>query len=741
MPIVNSSNRLYGEAEVAIFEASENLEASLVLWARTDLPAQDSSETSVAEINFAVSNALFGAISAETCAAALNLGQIQTGALFESDELCSSGDLFLRTGDEPNSFFDLLEADEQATCDLILSSAILALFESDETANAELVFGLNLVQPAPILNQLAGGAFQNQRLKVRLLINNTETPLKSFEYSKPKGTTGASLGIELSRAGLSQIPSTAAIKFQIGKWANNNYVWTTLLDYGIVTERNYRIQFSADSLSFSSIEPLADFLSLCPYQNLTVFDGAKTQVSASDLPPLYDSDGGYSLSVSRNISPLTLYDLLRIAFVEGCGFDSFQTNIPNYPIMRCDFSVSSSYLDAVRALVGIFEPVIFAVGNTLWILDKTQVVPDSFRPVSLTADKYVSYGAALGYNRNIDGFLLQYLSNGAGDYSVQRFYQPPNITSGNFGDADFTQTEINQTFLDWKNTANPNIVLRSELEAETRTTYDNSENVIGRETISNSFDGTGKRILSQKTIEANVPDLSNSGDLALQTVRRESVEFSYKTDFYNPRRVNQDKIITRISALISIDSDNKYLGKDFKQDFTKANETGNLTTSMTTDFVPVRTIIESFETLGNGQVQVSRQEIDHLRNVPIDPLSEVRNGDVSISALGSRPQILRVWRTGVNKNSAKGKAFVPFAVGELPLVFALPLAKRRLALAVQPKQTAQIQIVGFDESCERGVIFSAKDRAGANLGNYLIEGFRVSGNAKKIATEIEAVEI
>lgn len=40
-------------------------------------------------------------------------------------------------------------------------------------------------------------------------------------------------------------------------------------------------------------------------------------------------------------------------------------------------------LQEERGLIGIFEPIFFTQGNVLWILDRTQGLPEDFEPVGI----------------------------------------------------------------------------------------------------------------------------------------------------------------------------------------------------------------------------------------------------------------------------------------------------------------------------------------------------------------------
>lgn len=716
-----------GEAE-AVF--SQNVTLGLL---------KSDGQTVLTNINLGVFNGILSAKSNGLGLANLSLGQSITNILFMSDGI---GNLsaFFRLNDEPNRFLDGAISNGVGLVLLNLSTEQLASFKASGVGQAQLSFPFELIEPEPILTEIPATAFQNQNLRARFFVHNTELPIKSFEFSKPKGTVGSSLNVTLAKADLAQIPADAIFRFQIGKFISGNWQYFTLIENAVLDSRSYALAFLNDTLSFSSIAPLADKLELCPRSNLICYDSNSVELSLDNTQPIYDILGNQIATTLRSFNQLSLYALLEIAFVEGCGFADFETNIPNFLVSRADFSFTSSYLEAIGSIIGIFEPVIFEVDNVIWILDKTQAIPEGFEPNTLTASRMTTYGANKASQPLIDGFLMQYTdSEFSANTSVNRLVQFTNST-GNFGDDNYTETEITQTFKDWKHTSNPNIVVKSDLISEKHETFVGSE-LVGRTIETNFYDGQGKRVESRKTIEALVPSLP-TGAPSLQTVREEITEFFYKNDRFNSNRFVLDKSILRISGLIAIDSENQYFDADFKQDFVEANKAGNLTAEMTSETGNIKTVIETLENLGNGQVQTKIQTIDHLRNSITNSFSDVKSGDNSINSI-SKPRSVVVWRNGINLSSTKGARIQSFAVGELPLFFAIPLAKRRLARQLEKPQDASIEILGFDENLERGVYFRAVGRNNAVLGDFLTEGYsiRQSDFSSPIVTVIEASEI
>lgn len=687
-------------------------------------------------VSFGIAAGIFSAKSLAGSEAILNLSLESSEASFISGA-ASEVSCFLRTGNEPNQFLNLEAAGASIVSPLDLAREQIIYFKIEGKSNAQIGNALELIQPAPILNEIQAGAFQSKRYKAQLLINNLEVRFKSFRFEKPKNYAGAALNIELSKPLLSQIPSDCIIKFQIGKWNSltSEFDYYTLIDSGEIDSRNYSLRFLSDSLSFTSLEKITDKFKLCPRRNLIVYDALKTEVNLNDSEKLFDTDGFEVLTVLRNKAVLSLYDLLNVAFVEGCGFDAVETNIPNYEITRCDFSINTSYYETVKPYIGLYKAEFFTVGNVLWALDKTQVIPADFSPRAIPAS--VSFDLSKPAKEKIDGYELRFAEGSTGTYYQTRTQTPLPVTSGDYGSDSFMQTETVRVWRDWYDFDNPNVILKSELQSEVRRVYRKTGvNLVGRTTENHTFDALGRRTQSKRTIEANVPDLS--GGTTFATVRDETRNYFYKTDPFSPRKNILSRTVTSISGMIAVDAENKYFDEDFKQDFTEAHKAGNLAEGMTSEDGAIKTIIEDYEPLGNGQVAVHISGVDHVRDTPLEPFSEIRAGDISLNAQTPRSRRVVVWRTGVDKTAASGNPIPPLSVGEVPLKFARPLAERFLKMNEDQPDAATNAVAGFDESLDRGTFFSVPGRNGDVFGAFLCEGFSIAGADGKMTTTIQS---
>lgn len=606
---------------------------------------------------------------------------------------------------------------------------------------------LALIEPDPILGELGASAFANQNYGVRLLRNDVEIPFKNASVKAPPGAIGKALEVELSNPAESVLDANPVFKLQIGTRTpgTDDYDWKTVIDSATWTGKNFASQVYRDSLSLSMIETVSDKLNLSPRQNKIWYNPAKTTVTDDDTERLRTNRGGY---ITTTITPkvtLSLYDAFRYAFVQGCGFASYQANLPNFEITRFDLPITSSFQEAVSSLIPAFDVAFFVASNVLWILDKSKPIPSSFTPRSLTASQTPRLTKTIQPQPLIDSFVLEYNQTGNFNAYVQRF-EYRTRTAGTYGNVNYTRTEITEEYFDYYNTADASTIIKTELKSRSTETFNYLGIETANETETYTFDSQGKITAETKEIFARVPDLNDSGNLVMQKMRSNTKLYEYANDRFNPRASFMTSRIETISALIAVDAENKYFNEDFEQEYLEAHRAGNLTESMTSRFNAVKTIQENFTQVSRNQTTVQRIVTDHLRNnIPVEDVTDTTTGNNSINQ--SRPVSKKkvIYRTGVNEATATGNRNVPFSVGELPLFFAEPLAQRKLD-NLKILQSGNVDIAGYDETLERGTFFDLLDRAGNSYGIFICEGFEIKienvGTANaRITTVVSCAEV
>lgn len=607
-----------------------------------------------------------------------------------------------------------------------------ASLQGETNLSAKYFQRLVLAQPPSILNQINENAFTAKTYGGRVKTGSTELPIKRILINAPVGGIGKTVDVELAEKNLALADKNAKHKVEVGKGGNyqNPLTWVTILDNAELNTRSYSKAWLNHQLSFGVIAPLSDKLNRYPFSNSIVYDPNKITVSADELEAVPDIEGNQIITNLRPVNVLNLYNLLNIAFVEGCGFGSVETNVPNFEVSRCDFTFTSSYYDSLKPFLGIFETIIFAVGNVLWIIDKTQPIPDDFEPVSISPSKFLNWRQSIPAQKPIDGIVLQYVDSKINStaYFDDLEQLPDVVLAGSFGSDDYSYKSIERTWRKYYHADNPTVVLDKVLIRSKETTYKGLTTIINRDTETYTYDAQGKRVASQKVSEKLVPDLNNSGEMSLLITEIENQSIFYKTDRFSPRQMVQDKIITSVTGLIAVDSENKYFDEDFRQPLKDAHKAGNLKSGMTAEEGRIKTTIETFIQLGNGQMQVITESVDFVRNISATA-NDTRIANPNLNSISGKQSKLIIWKEGQSFADHDGNGFDFLTTGEVPLFFAIPLAERLLARREAKFEEGTLEIFGFDESIDRGVYFGVLDDDDNLIGIFICEGYSAEGTA------------
>jgi hypothetical protein len=618
-----------------------------------------------------------------------------------------------------------------------LSFSSIATTSTIEPESAELLIIADLL-PAPA----AAGA-NIQILGARLAINGVDVPIRSFRFTGQAGSADETFQATLSKPYRAQVPIGATFTFDI----YSGGVWQTRFS-GVFGSRSYSIAFDGDSLQITSASSPADKLAKCPKKPVVYYDSITVGTLREEANDVLTDDVGHTYPTEfHDVTGLRLYTLLQWAFVTVCGFSAYRTNIPDFAIPRADFQFGQPVLSTIKALIGMYDPVLFELNNEIWILDSTLALPAGFTPRTIGADAYKDFSAESGPDSgNLDGLIVNFLETDTGDFYTQRFINPDPSTSGTSGMPGYVETHIEQEYYDYRNSGDPTVVVRSVLKSETKETFDYTGEQIGEEKSIFDFDSLGRATGYQKAVKSFMPNPNFYGDpYQLQDVRDERQEVLMTTDSIGRTRITERQ--TRISALVAIDSDNTYQEVAFKQDAMEAHKAGNLKDGMTSSFEPVKTITERFTNLNNGQTSVTVTTIDHLRGGLTESTSEADAGE-SLITNRQKSRRMIVWRSGFDHLSTdvSQRKLRELHIGPLPIKFGKPLAIRKLARATAGKGTASVSLFGFDSAVRRGATLRLLDRSNSALGDFFIMGFEITGSglgtpAAYIGTSLNLLEL
>lgn len=654
---------------------------------------------------------------------------------------------FLRIGGEANVFLDAAFAGAGA-----LGAALRNTIDPFARVECGTQFGADLsvsqaeradlIIFADIVPAVSAGT-NIQILGARLKMDGVEKPIKSFRFSAPSGAAGVRLDAQFSRPTPSDVPVGSGSTFTFDIYFGG--AWATILT-GIFGSRSHAIEFSGDTLSISTIDNASDKLAKAPKFPQVFYDPAKNGTlteEKSDI--LRDTFGNEYPTTFTSSAGLDLYGLLQWAFVTVCGFTAYRTNLPNFPILRADFPMGRPVRETIAGLTGMFEPLFFEVNGEIWIVDATLALPAGLVPRTCPASRFRSFSAETGPDAgNLDGLVVTYTESGDGDFYTQRFETEETAVAKSGYAA--TTTTVEREFWEYRNSSDPQTILRSLLKSETRTTENVLGTTIGRETLHFDVDSRGRVTGHTKKIEGLIPTLVvDSDELQFGLVSEELQQLRYTTNSAGQTWLSKRETVAR--GLVATDTDNLYLEQFFKQDFIEAHRAGNLRVGMTVTTQATRSVIESFRLLANGQTSVNTTTIDHLRGTLTASRTENESGESEISGRQKTRRLI-VWREGYDLYSSdlSQRQLKDLNIGELPIAHGKSLAQRKLLRTNAGKGTAEVSLFGYDAGLRRGSTMRITDRSGASLGDFLTLGFEISGDglgtaAATLRTRLELLEL
>lgn len=656
--------------------------------------------------------------------------------------VATAEDVFLRANDEPNRFLTISTAGVgEALVDT--KREVTTVAQSAGVATVSATFGVvpaDFGELAIFLDLLPAQSAGVRHFDARLLVNGLNIPIRSFRYNAPASGSGDGLEVELSKPDLAQIDDGDTFEMQIGLKASGDGAptWITLIE-GVFGSRNYSISYAEDTLRISAVASFADKLRQAPRSSFILYDPAQAgDITIDETDLLRDTLGNVYGVDFEPAGNLTLHDVFDRAFVTGCGFSAVLTNIPAFPVARVDFSTLSTYQDAVAGLIGPFEPVFFDLDGALWIIDVTAGLPSSLTPRPLQPARYQTLETS-ATKAPVDGLVLRYTEPNEPDLSFAVVTETDETETGS-GD-NYQKTVTTRTVRNYSRSDAPTAIVKRVLSREVIATYNADNDLIAETTADFTLDAFGNITQQRTRKRALIPELSAPYTATLDEIRDEIVTLTYR---YTGRRPTLYKRVTQVTGLIAVDEENTYLDEPFKQEFGDAHRAGNLAEGMTTETGPIKTVFETFEPIGNGQTKLVSHTIDFLRKTSLRSESETVSGQAEQTAQKSRS--LLVWRDGIDLNDATGKRVEDFAVGVVPLRYALPLARRRLARALAVKGEASAQFLGYDPAVRRGALFRIYGRSGASLGDHLVVGVSVAGDnlgtaETSLSTAIQTIEI
>lgn len=589
-----------------------------------------------------------------------------------------------------------------------------------------------------VLNPAASAAYNAasnvRRFSVRLLVNGSAVPLRSATLNAPPDALGVELAAELARPVASQIPADAAINFQLGIWTGAAFAFENLLSGGRLAARSKRVRNTqgrpTDTLSVSFVDLIGDRWNLAPASNTIIYDPDKVERPATTSnrggSNLYvrRADGTQVEEVATAVPDLKLYEVLRRAYVVGCGFDSVKTNLPNFEVEQVAFTLSGGYDAGVRPLLKPFSPAVFPVGNVLWIVNADAPVPAGLTARPLTVKHLVEITSTLPNREPVDGLLATIKADAeAGEYFTERL-EVETVESGTFGTSGFTSTRTENRVREYRSADEPGTIRREELASSVVEVTDFEFRLISRDTQTNQFDGLNRKVGHTRSVESLLP-VPDTGELELQESSRERQTIVYGAHPLKPWLDTILRVETHVDGLILIDEDNPYLEKPFRSPLAEAHRSGNVSAGagQSTEFGAIRSTFEILRVRGDS-VEMETRVINHLANTP-DRLSvTTRPGASEIARNSQATQTILLTLDGATHT----RRVAEFDASGLPRDVGLELSRRELRRLVNPPLEFAGVLSYPDRTLRRGNLYAISERGAAALGVYVTLGYKFDFN-------------
>lgn len=576
----------------------------------------------------------------------------------------------------------------------------------------------------------------------------TVVPISAFTLREPSDKLGVALSVTLALADTSLVTSAADVQFDIGVWNGSGWTWVPFLQGGKLAGRDHSIGFAqdrpTDTVQLQLIDLLGDAWARAPRQPVTLYDPQKVEIPAEPSADqfIYTEDGDAITPLNISAPSLTLRDVLEYAYVEGCGFSSVVTNIPDFPVSRADFTIEGGYDAGARALLAPFDPLFFTVdGNVLWIYDLDAAAPAGLSIQELPLSAVVQVQDTAPARELFNSMVVSYQAPD-GEYFTERIEQESS-ESGAFGSPGYTRTEVSRKVREYRNLSEPTKVVRSLTVEITTSVYDGQLELIHREVQKDIYDALQRKTGHTRTVESLVPDTASDGLLLLQ-VMDDKNQIVYKPHPTRPNVSLQDSSTTVTSGLVLVDNDNTYRDKPFKLPYLDAHRNGFIDgdADQETEYAAIRTVREQLRLKDAGQMDVQVISTDHINNTTERSTVAVRVGEIGINS--RRTRVRRSLLTVAGTDSL-GRRAAPFDAGELPGDLALELARKRLANLNDPPKLAGVQLPDLGLTLRKGVQFKPHARSGF-LGTYVcwgrtIRGVRLGTADARIDTHVESREL
>jgi hypothetical protein len=562
----------------------------------------------------------------------------------------------------------------------------------------------------------------------RCFVDGVPLYFSDFTLTAPERRIGVDLTLTLADLSQKSLIEADGAVFTFEVQYTSGGAWYEIFSAGHLKSNEFNIEWgnfgAADGYTFTVQSNVDDS---APDAPIVIYDSARTELDGDDFEVLLDSEGNeitYTLEDSPGLSTHTLFQRLA----DELGYTGFKTNIPNFQVRRVDWGLTSVWIQPVAEKISPFDALIYPVGTEIWFQDATMTITEGTpAPLPLTIDKYARLSIT-NEKARIDGFLMDYQANeNEWDEQIVRIETPPDEIVGTLGDDDYRRTAVQIYYLDY---FKEDRLIKSQYEATFKQIYGAHEysgsasRQLGSFEEQITYDSKGQQIASV-TIEE---ELVYDGALwALAEVSRKSTGYRYAGHPYKQDSSYLKRKTEVLSGKYHTDTDNPvYTDQDFKLGYRDALRAGYSPEDSTLTDGKIYATEEAYKIETKDRVRVTGRRHDLLKGVTPVEYDEPRTGDITIDGNSTETKPMVVYPS--DGYTRTGKPLRGFSIDEVPVTYGIPLARRTLDLLINKNRRAEVTIHGWILGLRRGLSKALTDRNGAAIGNFLVEGYTMTGS-------------
>lgn len=617
------------------------------------------------------------------------------------------------------------------------------------------------------------------KYRPRLKVDGVVVDWVSGEYSESDSLVGGELNIRLAYLpDIQSITIDSVIEFGFAKirggvWDESSY--RSLIVDGRMVRKNKsfgRAENSpTDQVTIHVLNGTNRTLILTALTDVVIYNSSIQVIDPLSFVKIYDRTGILYPVRLVGLPHMTLHQLLSRVFLTECGFADFDTNLPDYALGRLDVNLGQSFYDAIKPVIGSYDPIVDVRDGTLWVMDGT-VLREAGLPVpkEVPIENWSTADHSAGRGRD-EGMLLSMIHN-VEDLTYQTTRTDPAIIepSGNVADGSYSETSIVKTWREYRKQSEPFVIVGQDIIIEDRSTTDVNNVVISTShevynyNAANRIESRVKKIYSlvpdlvawnvamdagEAAARAGNPDITDaelaialSGILPTYSMQDTFTEVETYDWLPYPFESNRDYVYRRDlvqRGLITVDPIQMQLNKPFRQAYQIGIRSGNIKRHVTLEYGLIKTHRETATPLIRGEVSVNIFEKDHIQDLVNYDRSQQRIGDVTNKTFTTN-QYKLILSADDHAFGDHFDAVEDLSFGPVPIDQIVPLAQRKLTRKKTKTAELTINVIGYDESLLPGTDFTATER-GVTLGEVKIRSRHITFDRDKIMSSLTCTEI